>query len=376
MGCCVTNTAYFQRGFLMKKILIVKMSSIGDVVHSLPFLEVIKAKYPSARIDWLVEEAASQILVGHPAINRLIISRRKSWQRKLFSIKGLLSVADEASQFYRNLRTVEYDLVVDLQGLFRSGLLVGMTRARRKIGMVGAREGAGFFLNEIPVPVKYAQHAVDRYLQVGQYLGCDVTGWKGSIPVSAQDQERVNILLRRSIDKSRAIVAINPTARWQTKIWEPDRLAALANRIQNELACDIVFTGSARDRSIIDKILRSMDNPPLNLSGKTGLKDLACLFAMSRLLITADTGPMHIAAAMGCPVLAIFGPTDPLRTGPYGTGHCVLRAGVACSPCFKRRCRSMICMKEISVDWCWVTVKDMLQGNHGHSVNGSSKIQN
>ena len=135
------------------KILIVKLSAIGDVVHSLPFLEVLWKGLPEARIDWLVEEGAFQLIEGHPAVHRIIVSRRKSWQRKLTKKAHPLSVLRELCAFLKDLRSTDYDLVIDLQGLLKSGVLVGLSKGKRKIGMNGSREGAGLFLNERPIPV-------------------------------------------------------------------------------------------------------------------------------------------------------------------------------------------------------------------------------
>ncbi len=342
------------------RILIIKMSSIGDVVHSLPFLEVIRSNFPHSKIDWVVEEAALEILRGHPALDRIIVSRRKTWQKNLKKGFHVFSVAREARKLYKEIRSVKYDIVIDLQGLFRSGLLVGLSRSEKKIGLSGAREGAGFFYS--PVKVNYEQHAVDRYLQVAEFLGCDLSLHQdGRIPVSDRDRENVKALLSRiGPNDDRPVVAINPVARWVTKMWDINRMALLAEKLQRELSCRIVFTGSPQDKRLIENVLEHMGEKPLNLSGRTSLKELACLYSRCRLLITADTGPLHIAAAMGCRVMAIFGPTDPIRTGPYGKGHVVVQSGVDCAPCLKRSCESMKCMDLISVDQCFQMAEKML----------------
>lgn len=344
----------------VKNILIVKLSSIGDVVHCLPFLEVVRKRFPHARIDWLVEEESFQILNGHAAVNRVMVSRRKAWQKSLIKGNGYLSVLREAMQFLEEIRRHQYDIVVDLQGLFKSGILVGLSRGRRKIGMVGAREGGGFFLNEPPVPVDYEHHAVDRYLEVAKYLGCSYTSWKGVIPVFKPDMKRIKELLHeKGLDHS-PLVVVNPMARWQTKLWESEKFAALADRLRDELSCEIAFTGSRQDIDVIRDISAMMKEKPVNLAGQTNLKELAYLFTTCRVLVSTDTGPMHIAAAMGCPVVALFGPTDPRRTGPYGQGHEVIKADIGCSPCFKKKCDHMSCMKQITVERCFETVKKMV----------------
>lgn len=344
-------------------ILIVKLSAIGDVVHSLPFLEVLRENFPHARIDWLVEEGGARIIEGHPAIDRVIVSRRRSWQRRLVKGTAYLSVIREAARFLREIRAREYDLVIDLQGLLKSGVLTGLSRGKRKIGMGGVREGGRLFLNERPVLVDYEQHAIDRYLKLAEYLECDLSPWKGDIPVFESDRRLINQLLSVDGLGERPLVAINPVARWKTKLWESERFAALADRVGNDLSCEIIFTGSKHDRAIIEDISKMMNKRPMNLAGRTTLKELACLYTRCRALVSTDTGPMHIAAAAGCRVVALFGPTAPLRTGPYGHGHRVIRADVECSPCFKRKCEHMTCMKRITVERAFEAVRSIVMEN-------------
>ncbi|MDY6973494.1 MAG: lipopolysaccharide heptosyltransferase I [Thermodesulfobacteriota bacterium] len=344
-------------------ILIVKLSAIGDVVHSLPFLEVLRRNFPCAQIDWLVEEGAAEIIEGHPAIDRVIVSRRRSWQRSLAKGKAYPEVFKEAARFLRKIRVCKYDLVIDLQGLLKSGVLTGISRGKRKIGMSGTREGGRLFLNERPVLVDYEQHAIDRYLKLAEYLECEPSRWKGDIPVFESDRRLIDRLLNGDELGQGHIVAINPVARWKTKLWESERFAALADRIGNDLSCDIIFTGSERDRDTVEDISRMMTKTSVNLAGRTNLKELACLYARCRALVSTDTGPMHIAAAAGCPVVALFGPTAPRRTGPYGYGHRVVSSDVECSPCFKRRCEHMTCMKSITVERAFEAVRSTVMEN-------------
>jgi heptosyltransferase-1 len=341
-------------------ILIVKLSSIGDVVHALPFLEALRKGLPGARIDWVVEEDSSQILVGHPALNRVIVSRRKSWQQGLAKTPHSVCVFREMLHFLNELRSLHYDLVIDLQGLLKSGVLVGLSKGKRKIGMAGSREGAGLFLNERPIPVDYDQHAIDRYLRVAESIGCDGADRGGRIPYCESDRKSVDEFLHRHEIQKGPLVAINPMAKWPTKLWRPERFAALARRIREESGCEVIFTGSNSDRPVIRRIMGMMPSAPLSLAGQTSLKELAYLYTRCRLLVTTDTGPMHVAAAMGCPVVALFGPTAPWRTGPYGKGHKVIKADPGCNPCFKKRCDHMTCMNEIGVDQVFEAIKESL----------------
>lgn len=347
----------------LRSILIIKLSAIGDVVHTLPLLEVLRRNLPKARIDWLVEEEAFPIIEGHPALDRIIVSRRKFWLRNFMGNGQRSSTIQEILAFLRELRSEKYDLVLDIQGLLKSGLLTGFARARRKIGFTWAREGSTIFLSERPYfEDQHGQHAVERYLKTAKILGFQAGPWHGRIPLRRSDEEAVEKLLPKERVHGR-YAAINPMARWDTKLWEPEKFARLADRIHDELSMTILFTGSRQDFPAIDEICRRMKNRgTINLAGKLDLKQLASLYARCDILISTDTGPMHIAAAMECPVVALFGPTAPWRTGPYGSEHQVVREDLNCSPCFKRKCSHRTCMKEITVGKVFQVLRDQFDG--------------
>ncbi|MEJ2588817.1 MAG: glycosyltransferase family 9 protein [Deltaproteobacteria bacterium] len=360
------------------EILIIKLSAIGDVVHSLPFLEVLKENFPYAQIDWVVEDPADDIVRGHPKIRRVLVSPRRSLVERFSKDKEWRPLALEIKGFLNRLRSREYDLVIDLQGLLKSGVLAGVSRGKRKVGMSGSREGAQLFLNEPPVWVNYDLHAIDRYLQMARYLGCHWDRWEGRIPVFEADRQAMDLKLAPHGLDGKPLVAINPMAKWPTKLWEVERFASLADRIASELSCEVIFTGSKEDRSTVAGITGVMKGAAHNFAGEINLKELAVLYEKCRLLVTTDTGPMHMAAAMGCPVVALFGPTAPWRTGPYGEGHQIVREPMVCSPCFKRRCTHKTCMREISADRVFESVRTIFYEtvpnkaqqkrgeNHGH----------
>jgi heptosyltransferase-1 len=343
-----------------KSILIIKLSAIGDVVHTLPFLEVIRKNFPNARIDWVIEEASSPIIEGHPAIDQVIVSHRTSWQRQLFGGRESPAALKGIRKFLGELRAETYDWVIDLQGLFKSAVLLGLSRGRRKIGPSWGKEGSRFFLTELPFFVEADLHAVEKYLKAAEFLECDRTSWKGDIPIREADKRSIERFLHDHEVEGKVLVAINPMAKWMTKLWESEKFAALADRLQKELSCKVVFTGSWQDREDVGKIIQRMDENPLNLTGQTHLKELAYLYSRCQLLVSTDTGPMHLAAAMGCPVVALFGPTAPWRTGPYGPGHTVIRQEMACSPCLKKKCEHLGCMRDITVDRVFGAVEQRL----------------
>lgn len=328
-------------------ILIVKLSAIGDVVHTLPSLSALRKHYPGAHIDWVVEEAAADLVRGHPYLDRVIVSRRRQWVKQLkrgaFGQPGR-----EARALVGDIRRRPYDLVIDFHGLLKSAVIVWLSRGRRKIGYDSMQEFSSLPLTE-KIPEDMTKHAVDRYLDFARYLGADATPVEFLVPVAGENTDRVDALLQdNGIAKEDVFIAVNPTALWQTKLWEDEKFAGLSDRLVSETGMKIVFTDSVPDN--INRIQSLMRRESVNLGGRTTLKDLACLYRRASFLVTTDSGPMHLAAAMGTRVCALFGPTDPSRTGPYGNNHIVVRKQMACSPCFKKTCRHLGCMREISVE--------------------------
>ncbi|MDL2269552.1 glycosyltransferase family 9 protein, partial [Desulfosarcina sp. OttesenSCG-928-G17] len=284
-------------------ILIVKLSAIGDVLHTLPALCAIRACYPRARITWVVETAAADLVKGHRALDRVIVFRRKEWIRQLASShlkKGnIKAVAAEFLQFCRDLRDTRYDMVIDFQGLLKSSIPVVLAKSRRKIGFgrgMQHQEGSYLFLNERIAPVDMEIHALERGLILLSAIGISTDAIVYDVPVTDADQQAVNdLLVEAGIHGSRPLVAINPVALWETKLWKNDRFADLADRLVKEDNVDVVFTGGPDDRPVIADIISKMKSPAANLAGKTRLPMLAALYQKSRLLVTTDTGPMHLA---------------------------------------------------------------------------------
>jgi len=189
-------------------------------------------------------------------------------------------------------------------------------------------------------------HAVDRYLLTAKYLGADpgeVKPSEFSLPHDTQAEMRVEVLLAAAgVQAGATLVAMNPSARWDTKRWPSESFAAVGDRLQQDEATRVVLIGGRDERPVGKQVMRAMQTAPIDLMGQTTLKELIALLRRARLLVTNDSGPMHLAAAVGTPVIALFGPTDPARTGPYGAGHTVLRSAVPCSPCFSRRCTNAV----------------------------------
>jgi lipopolysaccharide heptosyltransferase II len=261
------------------------------------------------------------------------------------------------------LRAGRYDLVVDLQGLFRSGLLAWLSGCPRRVGLATGREGSPWFYTQrVPVPT-HGMHAVDRYLLVATALGAALPGVP-SFRFLEQDTDREavqRLLQREHVPHDRPWVAMSVSARWPTKRWPAEYFAQAADSLTREGFGPIVFIGGPSEQADSARVQSLMRTPSVDFTGQTEVGLLPTLLRQAAALVTNDSGPMHIAAAVGTPVVAVFGPTDPVRTGPYGCGHSVLTHDVPCRPCLSRRCRhtvSLACLSGVAPEQVVQAVRD------------------
>jgi heptosyltransferase-1 len=352
-----------------KKILLIKLSAVGDVVHTIPVLNKLRRRYPSAQLDWLVTPAIAKLLSHHPAITNIIEFEREAWSQP-WRLAPFASYARLATV----LRRTAYDLVIDMHGQFRTAALtlatgaparIGFDRPRarvwdasprkfpeeaRKHAWQGAREGSWLaYTHHIPVPT-LDLHAVDRYLNVGPILGLDKepADFNFTIPQSATS--RVDSLLRQNGVDHAEIAIMAPGTIWETKHWGSDKFAKVAAHFMAK-GFAVALIGSQRERAVCEEVA-SLAPGAVDFAGMTSLTELAALIRRSAICITNDSGPMHLAVALDRPVISIFGPTDPIWIGPYRRANSVLQAGLDCSPCYLRRlkhCRhDHACMRSVS----------------------------
>jgi heptosyltransferase-1 len=333
-------------------ILIVKLSAIGDVIHTMPALNAIRSHFPDAHITWLVEEDAASLVEGHEALNRVLVSKRKRWMRGLRS-SSFFSTTSEIYRFIKALRDTDYDMILDFQALLKSGVLIALARGKRKIGFgkgLEHMEHSYIFLSERIPAVDMEIHALSRGMMFIDALGIPSNMVEYKLPVSRHDYEKVDGLMRTyGLLGAKPLIAINPVAKWETKLWANKKFSQLADILIDRYDAKIVFTGGPDDRPTIKDIMAVMKGHAVNLAGHTTLKMLAALYEKMVFVVSTDTGPMHMAAAVGTPVVALFGPTAPWRTGPFGSIHQIVRAELDCAPCFKRECKTIDCMEQISV---------------------------
>lgn len=327
-------------------ILLIKPSSLGDVVHTLPVLNLLRKRFPQAKITWLLSRACAGLLEGHPQLDEILLFDRKKlglWWKNPLALW----------EFDRELRSKKFDLVVDLQGLFRSGWMAFRTGAKTRIGFASARELAWLFYTDRVQLETLEQHAVDRYIAVADALGCGKIPVQFNFHTTPEDDAAVNDLLAPLNGAKFAVLM--PGANWETKRWPVEYFITLARELE-KWGLKTVVSGGADVESAAKTI-----QPSLNVANKTSLKQLVVLLSKARLVVANDSGPMHIAAALGAPLITLFGPTNPIRTGPYGRPECVVRHPVDCWPCYSRKCSHLSCLRKLAPDQVLQSAKKALE---------------
>ena len=339
----------------MKNILIIKPSSFGDIVQALPVAAHLRSAWPGARISWLVNTQYRRLLENNPCIDRLFLFQRHLWRPH----RNLPEAISSFVRLCRQLYGARFDTVLDLQGLFRSGLLTAMTGAATRAGFANARECARlFYTSRVDVPDE-EMHAVERYLLVAEALG----GRRREVTFPLGTGEEEETWAAQFVQGGRPrrhapVVGLSPSARWKTKRW-PHECCARVGDLLSSAGAEVVIIGGTSGES--DAIARLMKGRALAVDRITDPLKMAALLKRLDVLVTTDSGPMHLAAALGIPVVALFGPTNHRRTGPYGAHHRVICAPVDCRPCYRRECdRDPRCMTAIRVETVCEAVEETI----------------
>jgi heptosyltransferase I len=328
-----------------RRIAIIKPSALGDIVHALPVLSALRGHYPNSHITWVVNRGFEPLLVGHPHLDATLPFDRGAF-------RSVLGGAHAAWQFANTLRRQNFDLVLDLQGLLRTGLMTAATAAPVKLGFANAREGAArFYTHRVEVPDADRIHAVDRYWRMVERLGISSVEKQFQVPVRDSEREAAK---RELSPFPRPWVAVAAGAKWITKRWPPKRFAELLTRTHQEFGGSVVLLGSAEDRLLSEEIAREVPQPVLDLTGKTTLPKLTAVLALAEVMLANDTGPLHLAAALGCPCVAPYTCTRVQLHGPYSAGSHGVEAPVACQGSYVKQCpRGMICFEQLTASDLW-----------------------
>lgn len=348
----------------LEKILIVRLSAIGDVVHVLPALRCLRHYYPYANISWLVEDRAAGLIDGHPDLDEIIIFPRKRWREGVFGPIRLLNTISEVSGFFRNLRAKGFDAAIDFQGNLKSGVMTLLSGAPLRVGFAKGycREYNYIFTNHHVTPLKERMHRVEKYLSLLTALGIKPTYEHSTINVSPEDRNYITKSLENFINSPRPLVIIHPgTSEFGAyKRWPAKSFTHLGNKLIKELGAQVIITWGPGELDKAKEIISGMDEGSHLAPETSNLHQLASLIGQSDLFVSGDTGPMHIASILGVPQVAIFGPKDPVIYGPYNEHSAVVRKDVECSPCTKRTCDDPICITAITPEEVFEAARELL----------------
>ena len=297
---------------LHTRVLVIKLSSLGDLFHALPAVHCLKTGL-NATIDWVTQTPYVEMVKCFTDVDKVIPFYRTAFFRNI-------------GPFLHELRNVQYDLVVDLQGIFKSAITGRLARGKKRIGPSFHREGAWLFYSSVAGRKNKNRHAVDENLDVIRYL---------QLPLLAPEFPMA--FPQQPMDEPPPRVALIPFSRRPSKNWPVASFVNVGRQLKEHMNASIFLLGGTEDAPACAGMEKEL--PLVNLAGKISLVQLSSLLKEMDLVIANDSGPIHMAAALGTPVLTVFGPTDPLRTGPYGPGHRVIKGKLKCQPCFSKVCR-------------------------------------
>jgi lipopolysaccharide heptosyltransferase I len=341
------------RDYAARRIALIKPSALGDIVHSLPVLTALRQRYPEAHITWVVNRGYEPLLRGHPDLDATLpfdrSASRGGWMRGFRNYRSFIS----------EVRQQHFDLVLDLQGLLRSGLMVAASGARRRVGLSTAREGATWFYSDVvPVANFDSMHAVDRYWLVAEALGAGDGPKRFRVPLA--DNARL-WAAEALAGCPRPWLGIGPGSRWITKRWLPDHFSVLARSAQQKFGGTVIFVGGHDEAHLSQAVAAQLLGPWRDLTGKTTLPQLAAVLNDVDVLLANDTGPLHLATALGRPVVAPYTCTRVVLNGPYGAAANAVETRVWCHGSYLKRCPRLECMNELMPDRLWPILQEILQ---------------
>ncbi|MBT4865162.1 MAG: glycosyltransferase family 9 protein [Planctomycetaceae bacterium] len=338
-----------------RRICIIKPSAFGDVVQTLPLLPVLRERFPNATISWAINRGLADLIDGHPQLDQIIPIDRGA------SLNGW-------RQLLSQLRREKFDIVFDLQGLLRTAVMTAATRAPLRVGLETAREGSHLPCHMLLPDTGKQVPAHLRYWKVADALGMGRFRRETIVPITPEEHSWAKDQLK---PLSGRVVAVHPGARWVTKRWPAERFAAVAAKARRFFGLTTVLVGSRDELPFATQVEHLLNRftpsaPVINLAGQTSLRQLAAVLQHSLMLLSNDSGPMHLAAGLGTPVVGIFTCTSPERSGPPGPTHELVSTQLACAASYKKRCpyrgeKHMACLEEIEIERVWAAVVRVME---------------
>jgi lipopolysaccharide heptosyltransferase I len=331
----------------VRRICVIKPSALGDVVQSLPVLPILRHRFPDSHIAWVINRELSDVVSGHSCINELIPFDRRGGASDWWNLLG-------------HLKTSRFDLVLDLQGLFRTGVMCLATRAPLRIGLQTAREGSGFACHQLLHDSGSQVPAHRRAWRLAEELGLGDMTPETEIFIPAADQTWAT---RIRTGLPGPLLVIQPGTRWETKLWPIPKFAEVVRRAMKQLGMSAIVIGSRNERPAAQELVEIVQQVVprghiLNFAGQTSLKQLAALLKQADLVLSNDSGPLHMAAGLGTPVVGIYTCTSPVRSGPPGAQHQLVSTQLPCAASYCKRCPHagnghLACFEELTPDRVW-----------------------
>ncbi len=319
---------------LLKKILIIRTSSLGDIIHALPFLSSLKKSFPSIRFWWLIKDSFSGILSGNPYLEGIISMERGNY-----------------FEIFKELKRENFDASFDLQGLLRTSVIPFLLKIPHRWGKGNSKENVSFFYNEVFSPS--SSHIVDQYLDLAEFLGAERFF---EFPFSEEERWKEKATHYFS-SKGKRIVIV-PGGGWENKRLPEGKYSQLI-KILSKKGYDIFIFWGKGERDLAKRIRENSSND-VKIFPFLDIKGMISFFKRVNLVIGGDTGPLHLASSLGVPVIGIYGPTDPKRNGPYGKNSRVIFHSLPCSPCWRRKCKKNLeCLRSIKVEEIVNKVEEM-----------------
>ena len=335
------------------KILIVRLSAIGDVLRTLPAFHIIRKNFPEAYIAWVVEEAPRDILEAHPGIDEVIIFPKKELAAKIKSPKTFSQGIKQFLMFTQEIRKKKFEVAIDFHGLFKSGIISFLSGAKDRVGFTKpfTKEMNFLFNNRRFSLDSDKMNRIDRNITLTEKLGLNIKQGPPDIYIPDKDSEFIQKFLKQNrIEPERPLIAIHPGTSPSTpyKRWDAYRYAVVADKVIETSAAQIIFTWANEEIEMVKEIIGLMKYNAIVAPETENLCQLAEIFRCSDLYVGSDTGPMHLAAFVNTPVVAIFGPANHVVNEPYKyTPHIVIRKEIKCAPCRKKNCADRDCMNGI-----------------------------
>lgn len=368
------------------KILLVRLSALGDVVQTFPVVTYIRRAFPNGKIGWVVDADLVPVVENYPGLDYVHACNRKAWVRAARNPASWKHVGTEILQFINEIRHVHYDVALDVQGLFKTAVITQFSGAKRRIGLDHGRELTSFFYDQRFVKhEEYFDESVSRmeHMRVlGRAIGCPDLDFTVETPILTSEAEmRIGSLLASHFVAEGPLVAMAPGTQWKSKAWPVEHWQHLTQELLRKSNANLVFVAAKSDAALVSQIIGSSSpDRLLNLAGNTSVQELYALFAKTRVIIGSDSAPLHIAGAMKTPTLiGLYGPTGYRRTAPLGSESIVLFSSegeLTCQPCHKKSCPlgTTECMLRINPQSVLSAVLEALNANQGMAIHGTKSI--